>query len=129
MEPGDDLLVRDLAGTPRQDLLPAPGDGEKAAFPGTLGLEIVIFKLGRELSGQMILQSPAGRGLLVGGEGEAGIFVENLDVEAGGGGKGVPLDVVDGQHKAAELPGACQRLVGRITFMVNRPQQSAKFVR
>ena len=126
VEAGDDAGLADLAGAPLQHFLAAAGDGEKATLAGAFGLEIEVLKLGGQPPGEEILQGDAGAVLLPGEGGKSRILVGDLHVEAGRGGEGVSLHMVDGQQEAAELIGSGQGFVGRIAFMVDGAQHGAQ---
>ena len=71
----------------------------------------------------MILQSdPLGKCVVQLG-GEAGVFPADPKTDPGGRGKGVSLDMIDGEYIILEPVTALGRLVGGIAFMVNTQQQ------
>ena len=128
MEAGGDARRSDLAGAPLQHLLAAAGDGEQTALSGAFRFEVEILKLGGQPPGEEVLKGDAGAVLFIGKRGKSCIFVGNFHMEAGRGGEGVSLHVVDGQQIAAELISSGQRLVGRVAFMIDGAQQSAQFI-
>ena len=74
------------------------------------------------------LEGNPGRRLFKIRRGEARVLVKDLHMKAGGGGKGIPLDMVNGKNKISKLIASCQGFVSWIAFMVNRAQQDAQFI-
>ena len=119
LEPGDDPLLGDLAGGPGQDLRPWMANSDEAALSRALGLKIEPGDLLVELAHQVILQGPLLVDLVKERRRIAGPGMGHKNAELGGGGKGIPLHVVDGQSIIRKIIGPLSRLVGRVASSVN----------
>ena len=94
-------------------------------MPGALGLEGGLPGLAAEAAGQKVLEGDALAPRLVQPLGEPGFTSFYVNAHLGGGGEGIPLDVVNGQDIARELVAPSGVLVGGIAPPVNPGEQAA----
>lgn len=111
------------AGGALQDLLPAAADRDLPAVSRALGPEGHGFRLPGEPTGQRILKRDPLNRSSVEGRRKSRSASPHVNTDFGGGGKGVPLYMVDGQHIVRELVCAFGVFVGRVALPVDSGQQ------
>ena len=111
-----------------QHLLPAAADGDQAAVARAFRLARGPGGQVAKLSGEGVLKGDALGAARIQGRGEGRRLSAHPDAQPGGGGEGVPLDVVDGQDIAGELIGPPGVLIGGIAPPVNALEQRPKVV-
>ena len=117
------------AGGPLQHLLAAAAHGDEAALAGALGLEGEPLRRRAEPPGQLVLEGDPPVGPIVELRGEARRPPFHQDAQPGGGGEGVPLDVVDGEDIVWKLIGPPGVLVGRVPPAVDSVEQASQLRR
>ena len=110
------------AGGALQHLRPAAADRDQAALARSFGLEGELGRPAAKLAGQLVLEGQTAAPGLIQGPGKARRLSAHMDAELGGGGKGVPLYMVDGQHIPRELVRPPGVFIGRIAPPVDPGQ-------
>ena len=115
------------AGGALQHLLAAPADGDQPAVARALGLVGGPGGLAAEPADQPVLEGGALAGQPVQLRREDRRPAGHPDAQPGGGGEGVPLDVVNGEGIAGKLIGTFCIFVDRIALPVDPGEQLPQF--